>query len=209
MLHISCRTVRRRDIRHHRQAVARLRVRLVDDNARSSKNAARMGELQVRGPTARLIVLEQPRAVALDFLGEWNAIRRQIFRGRRRLLRLLRPARRHAQSLRHVCLAFEVEGVLQAHPDVLEAAGRLPDTDRLISRGFVVLKVPDKAGDDFVQSCRTNAGTSSRLQISALDRIPFRAAEKPRPARSSASSCARRPMRANRAAFVFNPAAQP
>jgi benzoate-CoA ligase len=43
---------------------------------------------------------------------------------------------------------FEVEGVLQSHPDVLEAAVvGWPDVDRLIKpKAFVVLKAPDKAG---------------------------------------------------------------
>jgi acyl-coenzyme A synthetase/AMP-(fatty) acid ligase len=44
---------------------------------------------------------------------------------------------------------FEVEGVLQSHPDVLEAAVvGWPDTDRLIKpKAFVVLKSQSGAGD--------------------------------------------------------------
>jgi acyl-coenzyme A synthetase/AMP-(fatty) acid ligase len=44
---------------------------------------------------------------------------------------------------------FEVEGELQSHPDVLEAAVvGWPDDDRLIKpKAFVVLKSPEKAGD--------------------------------------------------------------
>ncbi|MFY9696241.1 MAG: benzoate-CoA ligase family protein, partial [Xanthobacteraceae bacterium] len=46
---------------------------------------------------------------------------------------------------------FEVEGVLQSHPDVLEAAVvGWPDTDALIKpKAFVVLKAPDKASEAF------------------------------------------------------------
>ena len=48
---------------------------------------------------------------------------------------------------------FEVEGVLQSHPDVLEAAVvGWPDTDKLIKpKAFVVLKSPEKASDAFAQ----------------------------------------------------------
>jgi benzoate-CoA ligase len=48
---------------------------------------------------------------------------------------------------------FEVEGVLQSHPDVLEAAVvGWPDTDALIKpKAFVVLKTQGLAGDDFAQ----------------------------------------------------------
>ena len=49
---------------------------------------------------------------------------------------------------------FEVEGVLQSHPDVLEAAVvGWPDDDQLIKpKAFVVLKAPDKAGDAFARA---------------------------------------------------------
>jgi benzoate-CoA ligase len=45
---------------------------------------------------------------------------------------------------------FEVEGALQSHPDVLEAAVvAWPDEDRLIKpKAFVVLKSPENAGDE-------------------------------------------------------------
>ena len=48
---------------------------------------------------------------------------------------------------------FEVEGVLQSHPDVLEAAVvGWPDIDRLIKpKAFVVLKAPEKASDAFAE----------------------------------------------------------
>jgi benzoate-CoA ligase len=45
---------------------------------------------------------------------------------------------------------FEVEGVLQSHPDVLEAAVvGWPDIDALIKpKAFVVLKTPENASDE-------------------------------------------------------------
>jgi len=49
---------------------------------------------------------------------------------------------------------FEVEGVLQSHPEVLEAAVvGWPDADSLIKpKAFVVLKSPDKAGEGLAQA---------------------------------------------------------
>ena len=47
----------------------------------------------------------------------------------------------------------QVEGVLQSHPDVLEAAVvGWPDTDKLIKpKAFVVLNAPAKASEAFAQ----------------------------------------------------------
>ena len=75
---------------------------------------------------------------------------------------------------------FEVEGVLQSHPDVLEAAVvGWPDTDELIKpKAFVVLKSPDKASDGLGAKAAGRVPQETRgLQISALDRVPHRIAE--------------------------------
>ncbi len=53
----------------------------------------------------RRLLLEQSRALPCDVHGPVDPHRRQIFRGRRRLLRLLRPQRRHDEGQRHVRLA--------------------------------------------------------------------------------------------------------
>ena len=49
---------------------------------------------------------------------------------------------------------FEVEGALQSHPDVLEAAVvGWPDEDKLIKpKAFVVLKSPQQTGDPLARA---------------------------------------------------------
>ena len=75
---------------------------------------------------------------------------------------------------------FEVEGALQSHPDVLEAAVvAWPDDEQLIKpKAFVVLK---SAGPRLRRAGARPAGAlqgeARALQISALDRIPRRPAE--------------------------------
>ena len=75
---------------------------------------------------------------------------------------------------------FEVEGALQSHPDVLEAAVvAWPDEDELIKpKAFVVLKSADAACDALARCVAGALQAEARaLQISALDRIPRRSAE--------------------------------
>ena len=55
-------------------------------------------------------VLEQPREIARHVSRRVDPLRRQIYRGRGRLLHLLRPRRRHAESVGHVCLAVRGRG---------------------------------------------------------------------------------------------------
>jgi benzoate-CoA ligase len=49
---------------------------------------------------------------------------------------------------------FEVEGALQSHPDVLEAAVvAWPDEEELIKpKAFIVLKAPERACDELVRA---------------------------------------------------------
>ncbi|MGA2893123.1 MAG: benzoate-CoA ligase family protein [Xanthobacteraceae bacterium] len=128
-------------------------VRLVDDNGKSVEKRGEMGELQVRGPTSAIMYWNNREQSRTTFLGEWTRSGDKYFEdddgyfvycGRRD--DMLKVSGMYVSP-------FEVEGVLQAHPDVLEAAVvGWPDTDRLIKpKAYVVLKVPDKAGDDFVQ----------------------------------------------------------
>ena len=93
MLHIYLTNRSGRDqIRHHRQAGAGLRDQ-ADRRRRQPVKKGEMGELYVRGPDQRDHVLEQPREIALDLSGRVDPFRRQIYRGCRRLLRLLRARR--------------------------------------------------------------------------------------------------------------------
>ena len=89
----------RREIRHHRQAGARLRHppgrrRRQDVTARGE-----MGELQVRGPTSAIMYWNNREQSRATFLGEWTRSGDKYIEDDARLLRLLRPARRHAESL--------------------------------------------------------------------------------------------------------------
>ena len=170
-------------------------MRLVDDDGNVIASAGEMGELQVRGPTSALMYWNNRERSRATFLGEWTRSGDKYVAGRGRLLRLLRPARRHAQGRRHLCLAVRGRRrALHAIREVLEAAVvAWPDEDELIKpKAFVVLKSADKACDELARALQEHVKSDARaLQVSALDRVPHRAARRPRPARSSASSCAR------------------
>ena len=129
-------------------------VRLVDDDGRIVTARGEMGELQVRGPTSAIMYWNNRDQSRATFLGEWTRSGDKyvedddgyfVYCGR------------HDDMLKVSGMyvsPFEVEGVLQSHPDVLEAAVvGWPDRDRLIKpKAFVVLKSPDKAGDAFAQT---------------------------------------------------------
>ena len=85
-------------------------LRLVDDDGAVITSKGEMGELQVRGPTSALMYWNNREQIARDVRGRMDALGRQISRGRGGLLRLLRPARRHAQGRRHLCLAVRGRG---------------------------------------------------------------------------------------------------
>ena len=148
--------------------------------ARSSPARGEMGELQVRGPTSAIMYWNNREQSRTTFLGEWTRSGDKyveddngyfVYCGRRD--DMLKVSGMYVSP-------FEVEGVLQSHPDVLEAAVvGWPDDDKLIKpKAFVVLKVPDKASDAFAQALAGRMPAKARgLQISALDRIPQRTAE--------------------------------
>jgi benzoate-CoA ligase len=128
-------------------------VRLVDDAGEIVRRTGVMGELQVRGPTGAIMYWNNREQSRATFLGEWTRSGDKyledehgyfVYCGRRD--DMLKVSGMYVSP-------FEVEGVLQSHPDVLEAAVvGWPDDDRLIKpKAFVVLKVPDKAGDAFAQ----------------------------------------------------------
>jgi benzoate-CoA ligase len=113
-----------------------------------------MGELQVRGPTSAMMYWNNRVQSRTTFLGEWTRSGDKyvqddngyfVYCGRRD--DMLKVSGMYVSP-------FEVEGVLQSHPDVLEAAVvGWPDTDELIKpKAFVVLKSPDKASDAFAQT---------------------------------------------------------
>ena len=124
-------------------------VRLIDDNGKVIETRGEMGELQVRGPTSAIMYWNNREQSRNTFLGEWTRSGDKyieddhgyfVYCGRRD--DMLKVSGMYVSP-------FEVEGVLQSHPDVLEAAVvGWPDVDTLIKpKAFVVLKAPEKAGD--------------------------------------------------------------
>jgi benzoate-CoA ligase family protein len=124
-------------------------LRLVDDDGNIVTKRGEMGELQVRGPTSAMMYWNNREQSRGTFLGEWTRSGDKyveddsgyfVYCGRRD--DMLKVSGMYVSP-------FEVEGVLQSHPDVLEAAVvGWPDDDRLIKpKAFVVLKAPDQAGD--------------------------------------------------------------
>ena len=91
------------------KAVPGYEIKLIGEDGMPVKQGE-MGEMYARGPTSCDHVLEQPREVALDFPRRMDPLGRQIYRGRGRLLHMLRAGRRHAESLRHMGLALRGGG---------------------------------------------------------------------------------------------------
>jgi benzoate-CoA ligase family protein len=128
-------------------------IRLIDDDGQVIETPGDMGELQVRGPTSAMMYWNNRAQSRATFLGEWTRSGDKyvedengyfVYCGRRD--DMLKVSGMYVSP-------FEVEGVLQSHPDVLEAAVvGWPDTDKLIKpKAFVVLKSPDRASDAFAQ----------------------------------------------------------
>ncbi len=124
-------------------------VRLVDDDGKIVEAQGEIGELQVRGPTSAVMYWNNREQSRATFLGEWTRsgdkylVDEQgyfVYCGRRD--DMLKVGGIYVSP-------FEVEAVLQSHPDVLEAAVvGWPDGDRLIKpKAFVVLKSPQRAGE--------------------------------------------------------------
>ncbi len=128
-------------------------IRLIDDDGGVIDTPGEMGELQVRGPTSAMMYWNNRAQSRTTFLGEWTRSGDKyvqdddgyfVYCGRRD--DMLKVSGMYVSP-------FEVEGVLQSHPDVLEAAVvGWPDADALIKpKAFVVLKSPDKASAAFAQ----------------------------------------------------------
>jgi len=129
-------------------------IRLIDDDGKVVTARGEMGELQVSGPTSAIMYWNNREQSRATFLGEWTRSGDKyiedddgyfVYCGRRD--DMLKVSGMYVSP-------FEVEGVLQSHPDVLEAAVvGWPDTDQLIKpKAFVVLKVPEKASAAFAQT---------------------------------------------------------
>jgi benzoate-CoA ligase family protein len=122
-------------------------IRLVGDGGDVITRNGEMGELQVRGPTSAVMYWNNREQSRTTFLGEWTRSGDKyieddegyyVYCGRRD--DMLKVGGYYVSP-------FEVEGALQSHPDVLEAAVvAWPDEQQLIKpKAFVVLKTPGKA----------------------------------------------------------------
>jgi benzoate-CoA ligase len=129
-------------------------LRLVGDDGQIISERGQMGELQVRGPTSAVMYWNNREQSRTTFLGEWTrsgdkyVVDEQgyyVYCGRRD--DMLKVGGIYVSP-------FEVEGALQSHPEVLEAAVvAWPDEDELIKpKAFVVLKSPDRGCDDMARA---------------------------------------------------------
>jgi benzoate-CoA ligase family protein len=137
-------------------------IRLVDDDGNVIKTKGEMGELQVRGPTSAMMYWNNREKTRETFIGEWTRSGDKyvedengyyVYCGRRD--DMLKVGGIYVSP-------FEVEGALLTHPDVLEAAVvAWPDEDALIKpKAFVVLKAPDKAGDELARALQEHVKTA-------------------------------------------------
>jgi benzoate-CoA ligase family protein len=128
--------------------------RLIDDDGKVITSRGEMGELQVRGPTSAVMYWNNRAQSRATFLGEWTRSGDKyiedeagyfVYCGRRD--DMMKVSGMYVSP-------FEVEGALQSHTDVLEAAVvAWPDDDKLIKpKAFVVLKAPQNAGDDLARA---------------------------------------------------------
>ena len=136
-------------------------VRLIDDDGEVIKTKGTMGELQVRGPTSAIMYWNNREQSRATFVGEWTRSGDKYFEdedgyyvycGRRD--DMLKVGGIYVSP-------FEVEGALQSHPDVLEAAVvAWPDGEQLIKpKAFVVLKSPERACDELVLALQDHCKT--------------------------------------------------
>ena len=155
-------------------------VRLVDDDGNAVEAHGEMGELQVRGPTSALMYWNNREQSRATFLGEWTRSGDKYLRDEQGYY-VYCGRRDDMLKVGGIYVSpFEVEAALQSHPEVLEAAVvGWPDADTLIKpKAFVVLKAPDRAGESLqARPAGPLPREACALQISALARVPRRAAE--------------------------------
>jgi benzoate-CoA ligase family protein len=122
-------------------------IRLVGDDGQVLTTKGEMGEMQVRGPTNAVMYWNNRAQSRTTFLGEWTRSGDKYIQDDEGYLVY---CGRYDDMLKVGGIyvsPFEVEGALQSHPDVLEAAVvAWPDEQQLIKpKAFVVLKAPDTA----------------------------------------------------------------
>jgi benzoate-CoA ligase family protein len=124
-------------------------IRLVGDHGETITTRGEMGELQVRGPTSAIMYWNNREQSRATFLGEWTRSGDKYIEDENGYFVYCGRSDDMLKVGGMYVSPFEVEGVLQSHPDVLEAAVvGWPDNDKLIKpKAFVVLKSPENAGD--------------------------------------------------------------
>jgi benzoate-CoA ligase len=157
------------------KAVPGYDMRIVDDEG-ALVPRGEMGELQVRGPTSAIMYWNNREQSRSTFLGEWTRSGDKyiededgyyVYCGRRD--DMLKVGGIYVSP-------FEVEGALQSHADVLEAAVvAWPDEDELIKpKAFVVLKAADKACEELARALQEHC--KQKLAVYKYPRwIEFRA----------------------------------
>ena len=156
-----------------------------------------IGELWSAGRPAPRRLLEQARASrARPSAGDWTRTGDKYTRDARRLLHLLRPHRRHAQGRRHLGLAVRGRG---GADHASRRCSKPPwsaseDERRLIKpKAFVVLQARRRRRRRrWPRSCRSTSRHGSRRTSIRAGSNSSTSCPRPRPARSSASSCAGR-----------------
>ena len=155
-------------------------VRLVDDDGNVVEAQGEMGELQVRGPTSAVMYWNNREQSRSTFLGEWTRSGDKYLKDEQGYF-VYCGRRDDMLKVGGIYVSpFEVEAALQSHPDVLEAAVvGWPDADAAHqAEGIRGAEIAGQ-GRRGAQACL--AGPLPRkargVQISALARIPHRAAE--------------------------------
>ena len=127
--------------------------RLVDDDG-NRHHARQMGELQVRRPTSAIMYWNNREQSRATFPANGH-VRATTMSSKNHGYYVYSGQRDDMLKVSGMYVSpFEVEGALQSHPDVLEAAVvGWPDADTLIKpKAFVVLKSPNKAARAFAEA---------------------------------------------------------
>jgi benzoate-CoA ligase len=130
------------------KAVPGYEIKLVGENGETVPRGE-MGELYVRGPTGAVMYWNNREKSRDTFRGEWTRCGDKYIQDEDGFYIC---CGRHDDMLKVSGIyvsPFEVEGVLCAHPDVLEAGvvGWFDEQKLIKPKAFVVLKSPDKAGE--------------------------------------------------------------
>ena len=154
-------------------------IKLIGEDGQPVKQGE-MGELYARGPTSAIMYWNNREKSRSTFQGEWTRSGDKYIEDADGYYVCCGRADDMLKVSGMYVSPFEVEAALSSHPDVLEAAVvGWGDEQKLVKpKAFVVLKEPDKASDALIRALQEHVKAKlAPYQISALDRIPHRAAE--------------------------------